>query len=107
MASWCLTFAFIGFAVRFFDGHSDVRRYIADSSYWLYLIHFPIVFAGQIILLPYDWNWAVKYSLIMTVSLTLMLVSYQYLVRYSCIGAILGGKRRHKPSGEKGQEALA
>ena len=41
-ATWTWTFAIIGLALRFLSNHSPVRRYIADSSYWLYLIHLPL-----------------------------------------------------------------
>lgn len=44
-ALWTWTFAFIGMALRFLARHSATRRYIADASYWLYLIHVPIVMA--------------------------------------------------------------
>ncbi|MFI4934796.1 MAG: acyltransferase family protein [Caulobacterales bacterium] len=45
LASLRLTFAAIGLALRFLSSFSPARRYIADASYWLYIIHLPIILA--------------------------------------------------------------
>src|SRR5262249_25659102 len=39
LAIWTTTFAAIGLALRFMSGFNPTRRYLADASYWLYLIH--------------------------------------------------------------------
>ena len=96
-AGWAWTIAIIGFAVRHLSGHSPARRYLADASYWIYVIHLPIVIALQTLLAPYPWPWFAKYPLILAVAFVIMLASYQWFVRYSFIGSILNGKRE-KPS---------
>jgi glucan biosynthesis protein C len=97
LAIWTTTFAVIGLALRFLSGFSPARRYIADSSYWLYLIHLPIVAALQVAVSQLDWPWPIKFAAILLVALPLMLASYQLLVRYSVIGAVLNGRRVRKP----------
>ena len=96
LAMWCLTFAFVGGAQHLFAGESRIRRYIADSSYWLYIIHLPLIVALQIWVSGWDWPWAAKYGFIMGVSLPLMLLSYHFLVRYTFIGGVLNGKRKQR-----------
>ena len=93
LAIWTTTFAAIGLALRFMSGFSPVRRYLADASYWLYLIHLPIVMALQVAVSRLDWPWSVKFATILLVALPLMLASYQLLVRYSFIGIVLNGRR--------------
>ncbi|MBS0294740.1 MAG: acyltransferase family protein [Proteobacteria bacterium] len=93
LAIWTSTFALIGLAQRFLSGYSAARRYLADASYWLYLIHLPVVMAGQILVARLDWPWPLKFAAILGVSVPLMLVSYQLLVRHSFIGRILNGPR--------------
>lgn len=93
IASWTSTFALIGAALRFLPGYSPTRRYIADASYWLYLIHMPIVMALQVVVSRLDWPWPVKFVGLLAVAFALMFASYQLLVRYSFIGAILNGRR--------------
>ncbi|MBX3431657.1 MAG: acyltransferase family protein [Hyphomonadaceae bacterium] len=95
-ACWAWTIAIIGFAVRHLSGHSPLRRYLADASYWIYIVHLPIVIVLQTLLAPYPWPWFAKYPLILSVAFVIMLASYQWFVRYSWIGAILNGKK-HKP----------
>jgi glucans biosynthesis protein C len=92
-ASWTATFAAIGLALRFFAGYSLTRGYIADASYWLYLIHLPIVMALQFVVAGLDWPWPVKFTAILAIAFPLMFASYQLLVRYSFIGAVLNGRR--------------
>jgi glucan biosynthesis protein C len=93
LATWTMTFAMVGLALRFLSGYSPVRRYIADASYWLYLIHMPIVMALQVVVAPLDWPWPLKYAVILGVGLPSMLASYELLVRHSFIGWVLNGRR--------------
>ena len=44
LAIWFWTFGIVGAGLRFCSAESPVRRYLADSSYWLYLAHLPLVF---------------------------------------------------------------
>lgn len=95
-AIWISTFAVIGLALRFMSGFSPTWRYLADASYWLYLIHMPIVMALQVALSQLDWPGLVKFAIILIVAIPPMLVSYHLLVRFAFIGAILNGRRAIK-----------
>jgi glucan biosynthesis protein C len=98
LATWTATFAVIGLALRFLSGFSPARRYIADASYWIYIIHLPIVMALQVAVARLDWPWPAKFAAILAVGFPAMFASYQLLVRYSFIGAVLNGRRTRKPS---------
>lgn len=93
VGAWSLTFAAIGLALRFLSDHSPVRRYIADSSYWIYLVHLPLVMALQAAVSRAAWPWEVKFALVLGVGFLLMFASYHLLVRRTVIGAILNGRR--------------
>ena len=97
LATWSWTFAIIGLALRYLNGHSPARRYIADSSYWLYLIHLPIVMALQAAVAKLDLPAEVKILIVLGVAFPLMFLSYQLMVRRTFIGAILNGRRVPKP----------
>ena len=45
--AWLMTFGSIGLCSRFLSRESKTLRYISDSSYWLYLIHLPLVILAQ------------------------------------------------------------
>lgn len=94
LAVWCGTLGFIGLALRFLSKESPVRRYVADASYWLYLIHLPIVMALQIAVSRLDWPAEVKFGVILAVALPLMFASYELMVRHSFVGAVLNGRRQ-------------
>ncbi|WND02943.1 acyltransferase family protein [Temperatibacter marinus] len=94
LSIWFWTFALIGAALKFWQKESAVRRYIADASYWVYIIHLPIVMALQVAL--YHWSLAaeLKVILILLISTPLMFLSYHYLVRYTALGKFLNGRKR-------------
>lgn len=98
LAAWTTTFAVIGLALRFASGFSPARRYVADASYWLYLIHLPLVMALQVAVSRLDWPWPVKFAAILLIAFPPMLASYQFLVRHSFIGAVLNGRRLAAPA---------
>ncbi|HEV2703458.1 MAG TPA: acyltransferase family protein [Steroidobacteraceae bacterium] len=90
---WYWSLGITGAALRFCSGESAVRRYLADSSYWLYLVHLPVVFALQVIFASVPWPWAIKFPLIVGIALTVLLLSYHFLVRPTWIGRILNGRK--------------
>jgi peptidoglycan/LPS O-acetylase OafA/YrhL len=96
LAIWTWTFALIGLGVAFMSGHSPVRRYLADASYWLYLIHLPIILALQVLISQMPWPWFAKYPAILAISFLPMIASYHFLVRGTAIGAFLNGRRYGK-----------
>jgi len=98
LAIWTATFAVIGLALRFLSGFSAARRYLADASYWLYIVHLPIVMALQVAVSLLDWPWPVKFAAILAAAFPVMFASYQFLVRYSVIGAVLNGRRMRRPA---------
>jgi len=95
-AIWITTFAALGLALRFMSTFSPTRRYLADASYWLYLIHLPIVMALQVALSQLDWPGLVKFAIILLIAIPPMLASYHLLVRFTVIGAVLNGRRAER-----------
>jgi ABC-type multidrug transport system ATPase subunit/peptidoglycan/LPS O-acetylase OafA/YrhL len=93
LSSWYWSLGIIGAALRFCDGESKVRRYLADSSYWLYLAHLPLVFFLAAAFAKVPLHWAIKFPLILAITMTVLLTSYHYLVRPTWIGEILNGRR--------------
>jgi len=84
---------FIGAFVRWGDQPRAWVAYLSDASYWCYLVHLPIVVALQILVAELPWPGALKYGMVMTVTIAACLGSYQALVRYTFIGRTLNGPR--------------
>lgn len=100
LALWSWTFGLIGAGLALFSKRSAARRYLADASYWIYLVHLPIVMALQVWVAPFDWPWPAKYAAILVAAFAVMLLSYQFLVRHSLVGATLNGRRAPRPGRE-------
>ena len=98
LAAWTWTFAFIGLSLRFLSGYSAWRRYLADASYWLYIVHLPLVIFLQGVVAKYAWPAELKYLLILDIAFPLMMGSYHVMVRYTWLGAILNGRRQPRPA---------
>ena len=90
---WCWVFGLIGAAVRFCSKASPLRRYLADASYWFYLVHLPIVFGLQVLVMQWPLHWSLKFLLIVGVTLAVLFASYHFLVRSTLLGEILNGRR--------------
>jgi hypothetical protein len=97
IAQWCWVFAFVGAAQRYLSGHSPTRRYIADSSYWLYLMHLPVLVPIGVVFQALDLHWTIEYTLTLAATMAVLLVSYHTMVRFTFIGAILNGRRHPRP----------
>jgi peptidoglycan/LPS O-acetylase OafA/YrhL len=96
LACWCWCFACIGAAVRFLDQPSARTRYLSDGSYWMYLVHLPIVWLLQAWMLRWPLHWTVKFPLTLAMTLLLLLASYHWLVRGTFVGVFLNGRRHPK-----------
>jgi ABC-type multidrug transport system ATPase subunit len=93
IAIWCWSFGLLGAAMRFFSAESPARRYVADASYWIYLVHLPLVFALQVVMMRWPWHWAIKFPVIVGVTVGVLLLTYRWFVRGTIIGEVLNGQR--------------
>jgi peptidoglycan/LPS O-acetylase OafA/YrhL len=69
-------------------------RYLADSSYWVYLVHLPIVVWLQVAVAELPVNWSLKLIFISAVTVALALLTYDLFVRSTLLGQVLNGRRR-------------
>lgn len=93
LAIWAWCFALFGTATRFLSVENRAIRYLSDASYWIYLVHLPLVVALQVLVSPWLLAWQVKYPLILAIAIPILLGSYQLLVRNTWLGGWLNGRR--------------
>ncbi len=91
---WSLIALTIGLFKRFLDRHSAAVRYVADASYWLYLVHLPIVVWLQVAFAELPLHWSLKLISISTLTILVSLLLYDLFVRSTFIGATLNGRRK-------------
>ncbi len=91
--AWGMCIGLLGLFRAVLSGERPSIRYLSDSSYWLYLIHLPVILVAQV--MARDWNLAaeIKFLLISVVVTAVLLASYQLFVRYTPIGTMLNGKK--------------
>lgn len=90
---WAWSFCMVGLFVRFFSTQSAWFRYIADSSYWLYLTHMPLVMYLQVEWAYWEFPWYLKLPLLNIYIIVILLISYHFLIRSTILGVILNGRR--------------
>lgn len=94
--AWTMCFGCLGLFRRCLSGENPGVRYLADSAYWLYIAHHPLVALLQSLIRPWDLPPLFKWLILSVMLIGVLLLSYQLLVRNSWLGALLNG-RRSKP----------
>lgn len=92
--SWLTVFGGLGVLLRVVQGRGPTMRFLSEASFWIYLIHVPIVVLLQALLLPLGWPGPLKFLLISAVAIALSVWSYESIVRRSLIGEIINGARK-------------
>ena len=102
-----LSLALLGtFEIVMSGSNSKWQRWLADSSYWIYIMHLPVVAFFTFFLAHADrsnflltytglhWTAESKFVLSCCFTIAIGFFTYRYLVRYTLIGTLLNGKRR-------------
>ena len=88
-----LVFGTLGAFQELCHGHSPAWRYFADASYWIYLVHIPVVPFLEILIFRWDLPGWIKLPGLLGVSFAILTVSYHYMVRSTFIGKALNGRK--------------
>lgn len=93
LAVFASSFAAVALSLRFMSGYSAVRRYLADASYWIYIVHLPLIMAGHVWLLALPWPWFAKLAAVVAGTFAVSLLTYELMVRHTFLGRWLNGRR--------------
>ena len=91
--AWMMTFACMGLFRKLCVRENKTIRYLSDSSYWLYVAHLPLIIGAQLAVRDWPLSSGVKYFLVFLAVTGLLLLIYQFLVRYTWLGRLLNGPR--------------
>ena len=97
LCTWALVYFFIGMALRWFDYDATWILYASQSSYWVFLVHMPLVGLAGWWLARYDLPGVVKFSLVIAFVSAVCLLSYHYLVQRTWVSVFLNGRRFSLP----------
>lgn len=93
VATWTSLIALVGLAHRYLGRPRPALRYMADSSYWIYLSHMPAMVLLLGLISVTALGTGPQFLLLTAGSLAFSLLTYPVLVRYTAIGRILNGPR--------------
>jgi glucan biosynthesis protein C len=93
LAVYSSAFAAMGLCLRFLSGHSAIRRYLADASYWVYILHLPLVMLAQVWIQDWAGPWWLKLGGVSLGVFAVCLISYELTVRHGFMGRWLNGRR--------------
>ncbi|MFC0674795.1 acyltransferase family protein [Brachybacterium hainanense] len=94
LAAWAWIHGLIGLSARFLDREIPAVRYLADASYWIYLLHLPVVVAIGMALGDVPWPGPLKIAVNFAVTTAALVLLYDLIVRSTWIGRWLNGHRR-------------
>ncbi|WP_426037139.1 acyltransferase family protein [Brevundimonas sp. DC300-4] len=93
LAVYASAFAAMGLCLRFLSGQSAIRRYLADASYWVYILHLPLVMLAQVWVQDWAGPWWLKLGGVSLGVFAVCLITYELLIRHSFMGRWLNGRR--------------
>ncbi|MFC7463780.1 acyltransferase family protein [Brachybacterium sp. GCM10030252] len=94
VAAWTWVYALLGLGGRVLDREIPAVRYLADASYWIYLMHLPLLLLVEVPLADLALPVIVKLTIALVIVVGVLLVSYDLFVRSTWLGAWLNGRRR-------------
>ena len=91
--AWCGVFLFIALFKKFFSKPTALGRYAADSSYFIYLIHFPMQNIMSSYLRDHIGSAIACFWICLIASTFLCVFLYHFTCRATPIGTLLSGRR--------------
>lgn len=67
--------------------------YLSQASFWVYLVHHPMVVIWQIALRPLAWPAGIQFTICTLGTLAVSLASYEWFVRRTALGLFLDGRK--------------
>jgi glucan biosynthesis protein C len=93
LAVWSWTLGLTGAALRFLKHERPAIRYVADASYWIYIVHLPVVMALQVMVYALPLPAFAKLAIVTGGAFLILIASYHLLVRHSWLGRWLNGRK--------------
>ncbi|KXI27241.1 acyltransferase family protein [Paraglaciecola hydrolytica] len=87
-----LTICAVLYAKRFLNSNHAVMAYISKVSYWVYIVHLPLLFFIGFLLLDQDWHMLIKFVVSCVATIGISLLSFHLLVSWTWLSGILVSK---------------
>jgi hypothetical protein len=91
--TWCAVLFFVCLFKKFCSKPTALGRYFADSSYFVYLLHFPVQMSLSYYLRDHIDSAILAFSMSLIGTLVICLVLYHLTCRGTVIGVLLSGRK--------------
>jgi glucan biosynthesis protein C len=91
--TWCAVLFFVYLFKKFCSKPTALGRYFADSSYFVYLLHFPVQMSLSYYLRDHIDSAILAFSMSLIGTLVICLVLYHLTCRGTVIGVLLSGRK--------------
>lgn len=91
--AWHMTLFCVIAGRRLLNTHNKILAWFSASSYWIYIVHLPILFFLQFLLLDVHLNMWLEFLICALGTLLIGMLSYQILVAKTPLGNLLNGRR--------------
>ncbi len=98
LCTWLAVLLVLGAMVLLLDQPSPTLRYLADASYWCYLIHLPIVLWLQGSL-PANLAGPARFAVVLAIASAVSVATYHVFIRYTPLNEVFGSRRPVKARG--------
>lgn len=92
--AWLMTLGAFGLAFQVTPGDRPWLRFLVESSYWVYLVHFPVMQALQVFFVQVPWPGLLEYFATIALTFGFALLTFVLLVWKTPLGPWLGVRSR-------------
>ena len=93
ITAWVVSLGMVGAFRKFAARPAFQVRWLSDSSYWMYLMHLPLVFVFQGVAMALGLPSIPAFVAVVVATVGILAPSYNYFVRFTAIGRLLNGRR--------------
>lgn len=91
ISTWSLVLGQIFLFKHLFKKANKKVTYFVEGSYFIYLIHLPIIIVLQIMMAPVNLSWVIKFPLVTLLAITFSVLIYKFAVRGKFTEKFLNG----------------
>ena len=96
VSAWSWTYGLFGACINLLSKEREWVRYLADSSYWIYIMHLTLVIGIGALLTNVSVPAEVKLLVTMVGATLVLTLTYDLFVRSTWLGKWLNGKKRDR-----------
>jgi glucan biosynthesis protein C len=93
VVTWTLLRVALACFIRFAPHESRRMRYLSDASYWMYIVHLPVVIWTAAAMARVPAFALIKFAVVLTVTTLVCIGTYHAFVRRTFVGEFLNGRK--------------